>query len=550
MPRRLLLLCGLLLPALASAGEPAEEAAAHFESGRAAFELGEYDIAVGEFRAAYKLKPLPDVLINIATCLEREYNSSEARAAYEEFLREAPSGSPLRPLADKRLKVLRQLPGSILVTANRPGAEVVLTGENLRQRGTSPQRFDALPPGAYHVRVALADHVPVEADIKLEPGQAHVADVRLEHQVETLTIFSVPDRARVFIDDREYGITPFSRPLDTGRGRKLRLEVPDLPPYGERFDLEAGKPLSRPITFKRPPRSGRVELVLASMLYGGAAAGALTLAIVSNYKFSVTGIGLAVLAPTTAAGIGLGFLASWMLTDDYTKVGHSSIIIGGTAWGTLLGASLSLGLDLSLRNTLAVSLAGGGLGLGAGILTAWRTDLSAGQAAIVNSGGTWGAVTGALVTEAIAFSPSSHDPALGWLTLGGTSLGLLTASLLARRFEISRGHMAIIDMFGALGLGLGYGIGYTTGPRAVSGSLMCTNGSCEGGARWALGGMAIGLVASALLTRHYKGDVVLKEALLRPRGVALELPEMRFAVGASPEGVDRRFTLDFLRGSF
>src|SRR5204863_8880091 len=100
---------------------------------------------------------------------------------------------------------------------------------------------------------------------------------------------------------------------------------------------------------------------------GGAAAAMLTLAVAGNYRLTI-GIGLAIFVPTTVAGVGIGFLTAWALTDDYMKVGHSSIIIGGTVWGSVLGASLALGLDLSLRAGVAVTLLGSGLGLGAGVL--------------------------------------------------------------------------------------------------------------------------------------------------------------------------------------
>jgi hypothetical protein len=549
-----LILC-LLSSTVGAAGTPNDggdevEAAARFEAGRKAFDLGEYDAAVEGFLAADRLKHHPDILINIATCFERIYQPTKAREYYERFLAEKPADGPLHALAEKRLKVLRELPGSILVAANKPGASVVLTGEALRRTGATPQRFDALPPGGYHIRVSLADHGIFEQDVTLQPGESHVVDAHLEHQVETLTVYSVPDQARVFLDDREVGVTPFSRPADVGPGRKLRLEVPNLPPYAERFELKAGQPLTRRIAFKRPPRSGRSELLLASMIYGGGAASAVTLAIAGNRNLTI-GVGLAIFIPTAVAGVGLGFLTAWSLSDDYLKVGHSSMIIGSTIWGGALGISLALGLDLSLRNSLAVSLLGSGLGMGAGIVTAWLADPSAGDAAIINSGAMWGTVTGALLTEALALSPASHDQVLGWLTLGGTSLGLVAGGLFARWFEVSREHVAIIDAAGALGLALGYGVGYASG-NDNSGNLICRNGSCIGGARYALGGMAIGILAASILTRHYKGDLPLQEALVEPgrRGVSLGIPELHFAVAAAPEGPDRRLTIDLLRGTF
>jgi hypothetical protein len=565
---RTILLAAVLAAATAHADDSVEaQAKARFEEGRAAFDQGDYDRAVKKFEEAYRLKPHPDVLINIATSYERIYNPTEARKSYELYLKESSATSPLRELAEKRLKVLRQLPGSIVVSANKVGADIDLRGEGvlpggahvplegdggaLHLRGRTPERFEELPPGSYHIRVSLPDHDGVEVEVTLAPGEAHVENVHLEHQVESLTIFSTPDRARVFLDDREVGITPFSRQVEVGRGRRLRLEVKDFPDHDQTFDLAAHRPLRLDVAFKRPPHSGRTELVLASMLYGGAAASALSLALKGDTRLTI-GVGLAIFVPTTVAGVGLGFLAAWALTDDYMKVGHSSIIIGGTLWGAILGASLSLGLDLTLRDSVAVSLLGSGLGLGAGVLTAWLNDTSPGDAAIVNSGAMWGAVSAALLNESLYYGSPSHDQTLGWFSLGGTGLGLIAGALFARGFEVSREHVAIVDMSGALGLVLGYGIGYAAGTNHNSSSLICAYGDCVSGARYSLGGMAIGLLVAGILTRHYKRDLPFREAVLSHghEGWALGVPRLGYQMARAPEGVDRRVTLELLQGTF
>jgi hypothetical protein len=152
------------------------------------------------------------------------------------------------------------------------------------------------------------------------------------------------------------------------------------------------------------------------------------------------------------------------------------------------------------------------------------------------------------------FPADTHDRALGWITLGGTSLGLVAGALFARGFELSREHVAIVDMAGVLGLALGYGIGYAAGSdnERNPSSFICSNGSCPSGARFALGGMAIGLVAAGILTRHYKGDLPIQDALITTRDGHLRVgvPRLGFTFAPAPEGVDRRLSMEIIRGTF
>lgn len=518
------------------------DAEAHFEAGQKAFTDGDYNAAVKEFLAAYDQKPHPDVLINIAASYERIYKPDEARANYERFLADAAPDSPLRPLALHRMRVLRSLPGAILVDASKPGAAIHLVGEGRDLAGITPKRFDELPPGHYRIHVSLGYHRPADLELDLAPGGQDVVNVPLEHEVETLTIFSRPDGARVFLDDREEGVTPFSRPVEVGKKRRLRLEVEDFPAQSEEIDVVRGHPVRRDVIFKRPFRSGRSELVLASMLYGGMASVAIAEAAGGPRLDGV--VRLLIDTGASVVGVGLGLLISVLTTTDYVKVGHSSIIIGAAAWGTTLAASLAFGLKLSDQNTLALALLGGGLGLGSGILTARLNDTSPGDAAIVNSGALWGSVGGLLLGGAIGFSDDSRRSALGWFTLGGVGIGLVTGALMAWGLEVSRGHVAVVDAFGLAGLALAFSVGYGIGTTGGNG--------LETGARYGLGGMAVGLLVGAILSRRYKDDLPPTEALLTHHDGrwALGLPSLRVGLSPPSEGRDARLTFALARGEF
>lgn len=532
----------LVLPALlicvAGPARAQEDAAAiaareHFAAAEKLFyENADYDAAVAEYLAAYAAKPHANVLYNIALAYERIYKPAEARLYYERFLREAPQDpGELRQKAEARLKVLRALPGSILVeTEGKPGATVKLTSGRIEREGKTPHRFDGLPPGDYHLRVTMTDHKTVDSDVHLAPGDHHMLTLLLEHEMATLVISSKPSGARVFIDGREEGMTPFSRSVETGKRRKLRLEVEDFPPYQEEVSLHGGQSLRRDVVFKRPLRSGRTELMIGSMVYGAFGGVALSEAVGA-------GNNLPVLLLSGIGGVGVGFLTSWLATKEYVKVGHSSMIIGSAIWGTTMGAGLGLGLDLSSQYLWAATLLGGGLGITTGVLVARLADTSAGDAAIVNSGGTWGSVTGALLAEAISFD-TRQQQMLGWMALGGCALGLATAGIIARYVEVSRGHVAIVDVGGVAGLALGFGIGWGAG------------GSIANGARYGLGAMALGILAAAILARNYKDDLPPTGGLVTQAGGKWSLGIPTLSLGGAPLARETRLNLSLFQGEF
>src|SRR6185295_4387114 len=139
-------------------------------------------------------------------------------------------------------------------------------------------------------------------------------------------------------------------------------------------------------------------------------------------------------------------------------------------------------------------------------------------------------VSGALLAQSIFSHPTLSE--LGWFTLGGTVLGGISGALAGWRVEISRGHMGLIDLGGVTGGGLGFALGYIIG-ATTPGSLGVQDGS-----RYALGGMALGLLAAAVLSRNYKGDLAPAEALLRHENGhwALGVPRLDISSARTTQG--------------
>ena len=69
------------------------KAKARIKKARAAYEAGNYDQAVVEYQAAYKIMPLPDILFNLGQILRVKEDKPEALKAYRKYVESEPDGS-------------------------------------------------------------------------------------------------------------------------------------------------------------------------------------------------------------------------------------------------------------------------------------------------------------------------------------------------------------------------------------------------------------------------------------------------------------------------
>jgi PEGA domain-containing protein len=182
MTRRLLsiaLLLALLLPAPAVRADEVAEAKTRFRRGAELYRAKQYREAIGEFEAAYRLKPAGAIHYNVAQCRERLGEWPAAIRSYHDYLREAPEANDRAVVraAVKKLEERLAATGAqpLLVYSDPPGAEVRIDG---RVRGTAPFHL-VLPPGSYDLELALPGHERVALEIVMSAQAAHVVDVQL-----------------------------------------------------------------------------------------------------------------------------------------------------------------------------------------------------------------------------------------------------------------------------------------------------------------------------------------------------------------------------------
>jgi tetratricopeptide (TPR) repeat protein len=128
--------------AQAPAAANAAAARAHYQKGLRQYEVGNYEEALAEFRAAHLAKADPAFIYNAAQCLRRLGRSSESLLLYRRFLSLSPD-SPNRSEVEKRIRELEAQEAS----AERPAPppHVAARTEELRET-PPPQPALASPP--------------------------------------------------------------------------------------------------------------------------------------------------------------------------------------------------------------------------------------------------------------------------------------------------------------------------------------------------------------------------------------------------------------------
>lgn len=139
-----LIVVSLATPALAQDHEPTDaelaEARHSFDVATHAFETGDYETAVSEFRAALELSGAADLYFNIYLSEEREGNLPEAADALDQYMQHGTIEPEQRTLLTGRLERLRAR-----IAAHTPAPA---TEEQTESLHASPIATEPAPPAA------------------------------------------------------------------------------------------------------------------------------------------------------------------------------------------------------------------------------------------------------------------------------------------------------------------------------------------------------------------------------------------------------------------
>lgn len=465
-------------------------ASEHYQRGETLYVQGEYDGAVKELVTAYCLVPFYVVLKDIGQAYERSLEYEKAIGYLERYLSTMPADAKKLnacapdPADDKevirrRIRVLEKLPSRVYVGTTPGGARITISDiTGIKARAKAGEQI-LIAGGTYDMQVELDNYVTYHEKIDVRIGKPYTFFVPLQPEKGTLSIQVTPPDARLYLDDRFVGIGRFDEKVPGGT-YEIAAEAPDRQRTTMKLQVIANQTKRELIEMEEIQQTGRRQLIIASGIGGFVGVGSLLL---TTNDFGISGI-------AGLVGGGAGLVISYFALPRDLSLGTSNLTITTGIAGAVAGRTAAQIFTGDDSITSPVSGASLFLGAGLGYFAGQRMNIRVGDAALFNSTLVWGTTTGLLLATAL---DPGRDIANG-ITLSGLGMGLVGGLMLTRYFDISRTHAVLIDLGGVSGV---------IGGLALKGLVYPSDrNSTERLSNFALGGMAIGLVAAGVLTRN------------------------------------------------
>ena len=139
------------------------------------------------------------------------------------------------------------------IEATVAAAEVMINGVF---RGTAPCMVDRIPAGEVVLEVRAPGYRAFTQIVKLAEGEAQSINVRLEEQPATLNIVSIPDGARVYLNNEFKGICPLTLPPLAPGEHRVRVEQAGFDATARTLTLARGE--NRTEEFRLSGNTGRL----------------------------------------------------------------------------------------------------------------------------------------------------------------------------------------------------------------------------------------------------------------------------------------------------
>jgi len=173
----------------------------HYTEGQKRYNLGEYQVALEEFKAAYLIKTDPAFLFNVAQCQRQLRDYAGAEKSYRAFLREASVDSEQRESVKKLVTDMTTAQAD--ERARRPPTGTKPPAEDGMQRV-----FAIVPPTApkpWHTRpLAIAGFVLMPLGLVLAGGGGSLLGKSSSLSSDAMTAMFLGDRQRLQADADSY----------------------------------------------------------------------------------------------------------------------------------------------------------------------------------------------------------------------------------------------------------------------------------------------------------------------------------------------------------
>jgi hypothetical protein len=145
---------------------------------------------------------------------------------------------------------------SIDFASTPSGAEVSVNGAG---KGQTPCRVEQIPSGTVEIEVKLAGYQPYREKISLKAGDEHKVDAKLSASPGGLQIVTLPEKARVYIDNQFRGESPVTLSGLAPGSYRVRVEMKGFDPDARTVEVKPGTPVVE--EFRLVSNSGILLLV-------------------------------------------------------------------------------------------------------------------------------------------------------------------------------------------------------------------------------------------------------------------------------------------------
>lgn len=145
---------------------------------------------------------------------------------------------------------------SLTVYSQPTGAKVIVNGASM---GTTPCEIDRIKTGEAAVEISLDGYLPHQQEVRLRAGEDYNVRAELIPLPSGLTVYTVPDGARVYIDNQFEGETPLTLTNLVVGSYRIRVDKRGYESQERSVDLTPGA--SRIEEFRLTSNSGRIVLV-------------------------------------------------------------------------------------------------------------------------------------------------------------------------------------------------------------------------------------------------------------------------------------------------
>ncbi|MBN2197406.1 MAG: PEGA domain-containing protein [Polyangiaceae bacterium] len=228
-------------PGTGSGSNPQRDSRFHFDNGVKLYRDGNFQGALVEFEAAYRISPSAGALRNVALCNKALFRYAEAAETLKQLLREhgAELSERERVPVEAAIAELEGLVGRVVIRVSPPEATVTLDGRTLTpDERAGPLRLNV---GEHTVTVSAPGYARLVRVVSVASGQVEAPiELRLEATMGFIRVTATDPDAAIAIDGEARAFSTFTGPLPPGK-HLVQVYKGGFEPFEDRVRVEVGE---------------------------------------------------------------------------------------------------------------------------------------------------------------------------------------------------------------------------------------------------------------------------------------------------------------------